>query len=489
MNVHEVSYSAANRLERIARAGVSRTINYSPGVPLFRIHAQRDGSKTNVDSDDFQRVALGSRRGVSQELVFSDCQMLPGITVAVRLTHVGEELRSSLEVALPGDGGVLVRTLDFPVIPVDFRVGADRLLIPSDSGELLLDPATALVSGGFQGEARFRYPGRAAMQYTEVYNQHEGLYVASYSTGDESFDIGHEVPEEQLRIFYRWYPFVRKGKWFSPTLSLCLHEGDWHQGADLYRTVMKRVLATPVVPDWMREDFHGWIKLLNKAENQPVQVRFRDLPDVLDKALKADLNILNSAGWSGVGFDTRYPDYEINEDVGTEHELRAALEEAHRRGGKILLYINGRLVDPLSEFYREGGDTAVVLKEDGTCFTEGYHTSVDFRIACPSSAHYRKWLAREIEYAMSLGADGLQIDQISMAPAEDCFAEGHEHSRPANNWTRGVVELLRESKTADRSANPNSFAWIEGQHEVFGQIYEVNQSHGECFSWREPRSP
>ena len=46
-------------------------------------------------------------------------------------------------------------------------------------------------------------------------------------------------------------------------------QGDWHAGADLYRSHMAHVFKAPQIPAWMRETFHGMFNISQKGGENP----------------------------------------------------------------------------------------------------------------------------------------------------------------------------------------------------------------------------
>jgi hypothetical protein len=232
------------------------------------------------------------------------------------------------------------------------------------------------------------------------------------------------------------------------------------------------------------EGFHGWVQTFMRREGQPPAFTFKDLPEVGRQARASGLNALHIAGWTYDGFDTYYPDFEHDPLLGTGEELRTALQQIRAEGGRPILYTNGRLVDPRSAFYRSGGDKNLCLDEAGQPYVERYGTSAQFRIACPACREYGDHMAGRISNLITrYAASAAQVDQISCNHAYFCYDKDHPHATPASNYLPGVTYELTAMRAAHRALDPEFFVWCEGCHERFAQFYDVNQGHGEEFTW------
>jgi hypothetical protein len=149
-------------------------------------------------------------------------------------------------------------------------------------------------------------------------------------------------------------------------------------------------------------------------------------------------------------------------------------------GVRPVLYTNGRIMDPQSDFYRSGGKSSRCISAQGAPAIETYSNSVKFEVACPMSDAFRQQMVRRVEAVVGqYGAVAIQIDQISSADAIMCHDSTHGHTRPSSNFLPGYDRLLQEVQAAGRAINPDFFIWVEGCHERFAQYYDVSQSGDE----------
>jgi hypothetical protein len=407
------------------------------------------------------------------------------LEVHVSLRHEDKEIIGTLEVYTKGQ--ICVREVQFPTIVWDKIEPSDHLLMPSCFGDNIANPTKEILEEPrWLGEYNCIYPSRAAMQYMVLHNKDRCVYISAYSISDDTFALKAKVLSRNVvRLSINHYPFLREGRWLSPKCGFGLLQGDWHSGADLYRSHMGNKFKTPKVPTWIRDGFHGWVWFWMKRVGDKSWGTFKDLPSFFRRIKNVGLNTINIPGWSGYGFDTDYPDYNINPEVGTEEELRNAINEIRTMGGHVLLYTNGRLIDPKSDFYKQNsGDKAICLREDGTPYTESYETGVDFRIACPSCKSYQNQLVDEIERIFrDYRVHGVQIDQVGCGSAYLCFAQGHPHYTPSSNWMPGLSNMLQRIRKVHKAIDPDLIVWSVGCQERLGQYYDINEGAGEVIAW------
>lgn len=443
--------------------------------PLFSITTQDAKS----DMREVLPSDLANQREENGALRFEGM----GLRVSVALSMKRGEVVGSIEVATDGP---TVREVRFPHIVWEDVQPFDNLLMSTAWGDNIPRP-TKTIRETKGGEISYIYPSELAMQYMVLHNPGRSIYLSRYGVGDESFSLGaKDLGDRKLAMSVIHYPFLGSGEWRSPECGFAMLHGGWHAAADLYSLHMHDQFGAPDSPRWMREEFHGWAQVGMSFVGGRVEHRFSDLPAIYERVRETGLNTMHVFGWSGSGHDTDYPDFSPNPDLGTADDLRAAMDEIRSMGGHAILYTNGRLLDPASSFWREeGGDSTACLREDGTPYTENYGTGIDFRVACPTCESYRRKLASEVErIARDYHAHAIQIDQISCNTGFLCFDRSHPHPTPATNFLPGVVKELQLVRETHKAIDPDFFVWCEGCHERFGQFYDVNQGHGEEFTWQ-----
>lgn len=459
-----------------------------PGqAPLFDLYTGVDPKAPRVrrlTEKDFGKVEDRSV-GAARVIEFSGPPAEWGGEVRVRVTFQPTAREVLARIAVESDSYFPIRMVRFPVMDTERVNRFDTLLFPLNTGDAIHDPRV-MIGTRLSGIYSRRYPADCAMQYMTLYNEARNQYMASYNDGDEFCDLTVRTAGESLRLSFEWYPFLDDGgKWESPQCSMSVLPGDWHSAADLYREHMGAKFRAPEVPMWMRENFHGWIQIALKSGNNPPAFRYTEIPDLYRKYVEANgLNTLHLFSLFKGGADVFFPDCNIAANCGTKEDLAASMDAVRAMGGHVDVYTNGRSVDIDSDFVMlRDGAKSWVMHEDGGPQIDGWSVSPG-RQVCPFSKLYQDELLRWYKVIVEdYRAHGAQIDQVSCTPALFCFDKSHGHRSPSANFVVGMETLLRRLREYYRSKDPEFFVWAEGQHERYGQFYDVNQSHGEHQNW------
>ena len=170
--------------------------------------------------------------------------------------------------------------------------------------------------------------------------------------------------------------------------------------------------------------------------------------------------------------DSGYPVYAPDERQGGTGALKQAIRRIQNRGGKIILYFNGQLIDMESEYYRSGEGRKVCIKRrDGSEHREFYNFGGEgtwlnwfgnkaFTVACPAVASWREILFRHIDFALELGVDSIFFDQIGSIQ-HPCHDPAHGHKVPFTGIMNAKRELLKELRTYLKRKSPETGIGIE----------------------------
>ena len=428
----------------------------------------------------------------------------PGIvlTLARRTWQEGDEHLSTLSVEAEGER--TLTSVRYPIVPNPNLTMADALLMATPWGDNLQRPAQDIrqycaakgtswvydyIQCGQGDEVVYRYPSIMAMQYMVLHNPQACRYVAAYATGDDTMTFhARATGRYAVELSVTHYPFLRAGAWTSPVCARADLRGDWHAAADVYAARMRPFFSDPDTPAWMRAPgtaWQGWVGLLSREEGKAPAFTYSQWPTLYRRVAEAGLDTLYVYGWPNNGHDTLYPDYEPDPVQGTAQELKQAIREIDAMGGRAMLYTNGRLVDPNSTFGQADRGDALCRDRTGAPYIETYGTSSRYAVVCPAQESYVRHLTAVIARLITdYGAHSAQVDQISCNCGHFCYRKDHDHSTPANNYLPGVARTLRGIRATHRRLNPDFFTWCEGCHERFGQYYDVEQGHGEEWTWQ-----
>lgn len=419
-------------------------------------------------------VCLGERHewGIAQEdqaaTVTEEGRALVARYGRIRHGAAEHDVRLELRFSLEADGLACEANLDnrseltieefwFPWVGPFRGLGPDpaddTLILPEGFGRCARNPAayvarhhTAYMAPDQRRVlACSHYPGgKMTMGWFGFYGGDKGLAFLSL---DDSFqttghNIARDTPTGLLSAGFARYPFLKRGTWRSPRSLVRLHRGDWHDDARAYRRWVDAAWWSQAPrPRWI-DQMHGWQRIILKHQYGEVFYRYADLVDVFEGGKPYGITTLMVFGWFRGGMDNGYPDYQADDALGGEAGLRQAIAEIQRRGGRVILYANGHLIDVDTEYYRKIGKRICLKTSQGSEYREAYKFAGDgtylrnfgareFVAACQSTPEWRERLIEIGRYMASFGPDCLFFDQMGGQIPYLCFDPSHPHAGPA----------------------------------------------------------
>lgn len=377
--------------------------------------------------------------------------------VAIELRFTLEDEAVACEATIRNRSDLVIEEFWFPWVGPFRGLAADpandTLILPDGFGRRVRDPAAYVAKKhtGYMAPDQRRvlacghYPGGAmSMGWFGIYGGGKGLGLLSL---DDSFqttglNLARDTSSGLLSAGFVRYPFLKKGEWRSPRSLVRLHRGDWHEDARAYRKWADGAWwSQSPRPKWV-DQMHGWQRIIMKHQYGEVFYRHKDLVDIFEGGKPYGITALLVFGWFRGGHDNGYPEYIADEALGGEAALRQSIAEIQRRGGKVMLYANGHLIDVDTEYYRQIGKRICLKTSQGSEYREAYKFAGDgtylrnfgareFVGACQSMPEWRQRLIEIGEYMASFGADGLFYDQMGGVMPYLCFDPAHPHAGPA----------------------------------------------------------
>lgn len=316
------------------------------------------------------------------------------------------------------------------------------------------------------------YAGPLSMLWLDYADPDHGLYLACHETGGKVLSLRTETfgpaqPGMGLSIVH--HLFQEAGRWTSPVCTMALHPGDWHWGADHYRMARRAQdgLQTKTRPDWFAREPGLAAHYDFKYQHGGIVHHFRDIPDLHCQARAMGLNFLLLSGWHQDGFDNGFPEYRPDPDLGSEQDLIDALAAVRAAGGHVIFYVNARLTNTRYAHRSDQREQHCARKADGSLHLEQYgDRGITFATYCANSPVWQQELADVVTYLTdTVGAAGVYLDQLGMAPPVFCFNPQHKH-HPAD-WNLGYQAFFR--KLFPRYAPDQAPAIIyEGVTDLYG---------------------
>lgn len=396
--------------------------------------------------------------------------------------------------------------------------GEDNLVYPHNAGERCARPADVYRSERYQRLGRAQtlreapglyareitYCGLASMMWMDYFDDAGGLYLASYDpefllTGvraevhvpaeDEANPArsanggqGGQGRDAFLGLGLRKFRPVLPGEsWAAPPAVVAFHDGDWHWGARQYRAWFDRAgvpspdrLGGAPRPDDLAQEAAMLPFYQLRRENGVIH-RFDELPAIYDRiSSRYQARHFFIAGWNRGGFDSQYPEYHPDLDLGTPMDLKRVVDHVASRGGFTTFYINSRLFDRESFYHPTLGRQWAVQDADGNTHREKYGP-VEFDVCCPAHRGWQKHLLDFAEWMVrAYGARGIYYDQLGSATPWACYHPGHTHpieGRPGTIhhglYNQGYVALIEEASRRLRAVRPDSFLMIENCGDLY----------------------
>lgn len=379
------------------------------------------------------------------------------------------------------------------------------LIYPHHAGEKIVDIPAALASEKYRkfwraasvptafGFAReINYCGLASMTWMDLTDGDLGLYVASY---DPEFPVtGLRIEtggpaDPWVSLSFRKYIDLMPGQTYQASdLVWAFHTGDWHQSAKKYRAWFDTLVDQATHPADLKEEV-VMAPHYNFRRHEGIDYRFVDIPAMAqqDKAEFGSRHFF-IAGWNHMGFDSHYPNYNPDLELGTPLQLQAGVEFVNQSGGFVTFYINSRIMDKYSEYVSTLGEKWMLRTIEKQPIYEVYGPAETF-VLCPSHPEWRQYL---LEFATwmckAYGARGIYYDQLGSATPYPCYSD-HDHSPDSGTagFNRGYLDLIDQTTKRIRQIREDSFLMIENcgdlySSKVWGSLVWNGEYYDEFFN-------
>ncbi len=359
----------------------------------------------------------------------------------------------------------------------------DAIIYPHHAGERTLNPikeyGTEKNLGFWRAGSEpygdiFRreinYCGLASMSWMYYYDAQNGLYIGSHDARYPVTGIIAESGTEKtpyMGLGFRKHHRIRQGETYhTGEYCIAVSEKDWHYGAQLYREYIVPQLDLDHTPAFLEEEY-ALNQCYNFKRTGVVENKFKDIPKLFDEGKSWGVRHMFLASWNRTGFDSYYPEYYPDMELGSAMEFRRGLEYVRNNGGFSTLYINARIFDLKSDFHKLVGENMALRDAKGNMLYETYGPE-SFTVSCPSDKLWRDYLIDTAEFAMkAYGCDGIYLDQLASAEPFACYCEEHSHEN-IGEFNNGYVYVLKELLRRLKEYNPNAYLMTENCGDIYG---------------------
>ena len=416
---------------------------------------------------------------VSYDRLVDECGRWYDVRLEVNIKN--EENAIKFETTVENRSDVRVNEVQCPFIALrviaDEDTSRDILYRPVGLGERLPDPITAIreqnhteyMFGDYEHVWRSAtYPYPLSMAWLGVESGDHFLYLGRHDTEVRtcSISVGSSPRgcEDELVLTVSHYPAVRSGETIRcADACIALLDGGWKRGADFYMRWASDICRTRVAPEWVK-NMTGWQRIILKHQFGKIFFKYSDLVTVWKNGKKYGLDTLLVFGWWRGCFDNGYPVYEPDDALGGADALRAAIEEIHALGGRVILYNNGVLLDVVGDYYKSVGQYIEKKNIDGTSYRE-YYSFADygmmlrtfgyksFSSACHATEEWKEKLIENAKIKLSFNPDSIFYDQLGGHMPRLCFDSSHKHGARIDEDVKYKIEnvnAVRETIPADK---------------------------------------
>lgn len=451
-----------------------------PAGPFIEVYVLADGEKRCLKPGKAEVTEICHSSGNLHYCDFDGIEitMDVGLEVVGTMVNISAELKNNsgydvVEVLMPRLSGIYLGQ----------KYQDDYIIYPHHAGERTQNPVLRYgkekqdvwrASSKKFGEIYRReinYCGLASMSWMYYYDAENGLYIGSH---DDRFpvtgiiaDTSGDSQNPWMGFSFRKFQRVRPGEQRNiGTYVVAISSNDWHYGAQIYRRYIEHALDFNHTPDFLRKEY-ALNQCYNFKRNGEVEHPFSDIPEMYETGAQWGVHHLFMAGWNRGGFDTDYPEYYPDMELGTAMELNRGLTYIREHGGFSTMYINARIFDIYSQYHKTLGEKMGIRNECGELYHEQYGPA-KFTVNCPSDKLWQNYLLDTAEFAMkAYGCDGIYLDQLASAEPFACYAEHHSHS-DIGEFNNGYISILAEMLARLRRYNPNAYIMTENCGDIYG---------------------
>ena len=330
---------------------------------------------------------------------------------------------------------------------------------------------------------QINYCGLASMTFMYLYDQANGLYFGSHDLNFPVTGVVAEVGSQENFMglsYVKYHDLVKQEIYESGEYVISVNTKDWHYAKELYRNYLTPHLKFHNYPDYL-DDQWGLNQCYNfKRQGNIIQNTFKNIPTMYEEGKKHGLNHMFIASWNRGGFDTDYPEYYPDMDLGSAMDFVRGLEYVREHGGIPTLYINARIFELGSDYAPTVGEKMAMKDVAGNNYIETYGIK-SFTISCPSDQEWANRLLDTAEFLIKgYGTTGIYLDQLASAEPFPCYQKEHSH-RHIGEFNRGYLEVLAKLHDKIKKYGEDKFILTENIGDIYSSYTFGN------LTWNGPK--
>mgnify|MGYP005831252609 CR=1 FL=1 len=198
---------------------------------------------------------------------------------------------------------------------------------------------------------------------------------------------------------------------------------------------------------------------------------FEELPELLDDARKLGSNVVYLVDWWEGGYEMK-GNYEPYAKFGGPEAFRKGIQGVHKKGGRIILYLEAFIISRKSAIAQEKGKEWAMMDKDGNYYPY-YLTGERFYLMYPGKGSgWTKYISDKAkELVQKYRIDGVHLDSYGYQWDWVDYNPLHPEGRNPESFNCGAVELVREVRRKMRAVKPDCIVMLEGNE--FPELLDV----------------
>lgn len=455
-------------------------IKNNPKSPIILLYAIKDNEKIElipekakvIENEENQRIIIESFSSFKVKAKINLSAREDKLIISSEIENLEESLEI-IEVLMPNISGIYLGE----------NFADDSIIYPHHAGEKTINPVkeygknkkdfwrASSVKYKDYYRREINYCGLASMSWMYYYDKENGLYIGSH---DERFPVTGIIAETSgddknpwMGFSFRKHKKIKYGeKYNTGEYVLAITNKDWHYGSKIYRNYIEKYLDFNHNPEYLKEQY-ALNQCYNFKRSGAIENTFDKIPYLYEKGKELGVNHMFIASWNRTGFDSFYPEYYPDMELGSAMEFRRGLEYIRENGGMSTLYINARIFDVKSDYHKTLGEKMAIKTHKGENIFETYGPE-KFTVNCPSDKLWRDFLLDTAEFTVkAYGSDGIYLDQLASAEPMPCYNKEHSHE-DIGEFNNGYVYVLRELLKRLRKHNKDSYIMTENCGDIYG---------------------
>ncbi len=406
------------------------------------------------------------------------------VAVDLDLTNIGDKKDAGVYALKMLDGGDLIGAGD-----------NQRLTAPTWNGGMYWTNPVA--NKYFKSGQTLGYPGRNAQTlaagWMDLSGDKGGIGIGFInkqmmttefrikSTGS-AMNISN-VQFDPQQVIGKSVPLVKGDIFKSDNMLVILHDGDWHDTADVYRTeYQKAFIKEDGTPDYLTPETISKKALKADYVMRGCAGQDGNLQSTFDNMMSTTIDIINGFGgdparmlfWihgqnpQGYAFDVPFmtPTYEPS---GGDEGIKALDNYFQGLGASVFHYEHPFAVDPNHPRIAQ-----ILNKVDPKQHTETWNLCTHHSVCIDNTIMYNLWKDEILPPIIALNPDGVQFDQAPLVQTV-CDMEGHNHGLDAVSRLSSHAKGLEQLEKLVRGQKEDFYIVSEASNDILTRYIDVRQ--------------